>query len=408
LTEGGFDAQYEENAALRALARQMAEVSDSATLLRLLAETASAQCRADGALVEQLAPGGLVEVVATAGHLRGSHGVRFPLSGSLTERAVVERAAVAEPDYAHSKWRSSTGPSGDGIGPVLLVPLIAHETMLGVLSVVRRLGASMFSRREQERLEVIADFASLALWKSHLFEQAQAASRAKSEFIATVSHELRTPLTALTGYGELLADGILGPMRKEQHEIVDRMRSVTHHLTGMIDEILTYASLEAGRELVHCRDVAAAEPTRAAEAVVEPLARQKGIGFGIEVPLELRLCTDADKVRQILVNLLSNAVKFTERGEVRLVAREAAAAAGPTVRFTVSDTGIGISSENLRRLFQPFTQLDSSLTRKYPGTGLGLYISNRLAALLGGTIEVASELGVGRRFTLVLPAGRDG
>jgi signal transduction histidine kinase len=395
-------ARNEENAALRALARQMAEVSDSDALLRMLAEAARAQCRADIAVVEQLA-GDEAEVVAVAGAKRGSpRGRRFPLHGSLTERAVQSRTMVVEPNYGEQVGAARGWAGGADVGPMLLVPLVAHDAVLGVLSVMRLAGAPPFSSRDEQRLGVIADHASLALWKARLFEEAQAASQAKSNFIATVSHELRTPLTALTGYGELLADEILGPMPKQQHEIVERMRIATAHLTAMIDEILTFANLETGGEQVRLADHDAAELARAAQAVVEPLAMQKGVAFAVDAPAGLRLVTDCDKVRQILVNLAGNAVKFTERGAVRLTVDETEGVVG----FAVHDTGIGISADDLRRLFQPFSQLDGGLTRRHGGTGLGLYISRRLAGLLGGRIEVASEPGRGSVFTLTLPKGR--
>jgi signal transduction histidine kinase len=354
------------------------------------------------AVVEQLA-GDESEVVAVAGAQRGSpRGRRFPLHGSLTERAVQSRTMVVETNYAEHVGVTRGWTGGAEIGPMLLVPLVAHDTVLGVLSVMRHTPAPPFSAREEQRLGVIADHASLALWKARLFEEAQAASQAKSNFIATVSHELRTPLTALTGYGELLADEILGPMPKQQHEIVERMRSVTHHLTAMIDEILTFASLEAGGEQVRLAECGAAEVARAAQAVVEPFAMQKGVGFLVEAPAGFRLLTDCDKLRQILVNLAGNAVKFTERGTVRVAVEDADGVA----RFAVHDTGIGISADDLRRLFQPFSQLDAGLTRRHGGTGLGLYIAHRLARLLGGRIDVASELGRGSVFTLTIPRGR--
>jgi signal transduction histidine kinase len=213
-------------------------------------------------------------------------------------------------------------PAAPPPGTLLLAPLAAHDALLGVLGVSRAEGAPPFSEREAARLRVVADHAALALWKARLIEEARAASETRATVVATVSHELRTPLTALTGYGELLADGILGPLTTGQHDVVERMRSVTHQLTGMIEEILTFSSLEAGRELVCPRRVDAAEPVDAAVAVVEPLARQKGLEFVSHVAPDLPpLHTDPDKVRQILVNLVGNAVKFTERGSVRLEVR---------------------------------------------------------------------------------------
>jgi signal transduction histidine kinase len=231
-------------------------------------------------------------------------------------------------------------------------------------------------------------------------EEAQAANQAKSNFLTVMSHELRTPLTALTGYGELLADGILGPMPPQQREVIERMRAVTNHLTAMIDDILTFSGIEAGRERVRLEEVSTADLLRGAAAILEPVAQKKGIRFHAEVSAEApSIRTDADKVRQILVNLGSNAIKFTDAGEVSMELQPNST----VVRFHVSDTGIGIAPEHLKHIFQPFGQVDTGLTRQYGGTGLGLYISHRLAGFLGGKIEVSSLPGSGSRFTLVLP-----
>jgi signal transduction histidine kinase len=290
------------------------------------------------------------------------------------------------------------------VGPVMLAPLMAHEVMVGVLGITRAIGAPAFSRREASRLRAIADYAALALWKAELLEQAQAADRAKSRFLATVSHELRTPLTALAGYEELLADQVIGPMSDAQLDVLERMRSVTQHLASMIEEVLAFSSLDEGREMVRPTDFLAADLARAAAAVIEPLARQKRLAFGVKVPdAPLRMTSDVDKVRQILVNLAGNAVKFTDAGEVRLELERI----GPEVRYTIRDTGIGIAREDLERLFKPFAQLDAGLTRRHGGTGLGLYISRGLAELLGGRIEVESEPKKGSVFTLVLPADEE-
>jgi len=249
-------------------------------------------------------------------------------------------------------------------------------------------------------LGVVADHAALALWKSQLLEQAQEANRAKGRFLATMSHELRTPLTALAGYEELLVDDVLGPLSDAQHEVLERMHFVTQHLAAMIEEVLAYTNLESGGEAVRTTDFLAADLLSAATAIIQPLADQKKITLVSEsIAKPIRMTTDVDKARQILVNLASNAIKFTETGEVRLaLTRE-----DGDVRFAVSDTGIGIAHADIQRLFRPFTQLDSGLTRKHGGTGLGLYISHRLARLLHGRIEVASEPGKGSTFTLVLP-----
>ncbi|HET7131875.1 MAG TPA: HAMP domain-containing sensor histidine kinase, partial [Gammaproteobacteria bacterium] len=234
-----------------------------------------------------------------------------------------------------------------------------------------------------------------------LLEQAQIADRAKSRFLATVSHELRTPLTALAGYEELLADQVLGPLSDNQLDVLERMRSVTQHLAAVIEEVLAFSSLDEGRETMRPTDFLAADLVRATAAVVEPLARQKHLAFEYTVPsAPVRMTSDVDKVRQILVNLAGNAVKFTDRGFVHLELETGER----SVQFIVRDSGIGIAAADMERLFQPFAQLDTGLTRRHGGTGLGLYIARSLAELLGGRLEVESSPGRGSSFTLTLPA----
>ena len=238
------------------------------------------------------------------------------------------------------------------------------------------------------------------LVKARLLEEAQAATHAKGVFLATISHELRTPLTALTGYGELLADEIFGPLSAAQLDVVDRMRSVTHQLGVMVDELLTFSALESGRESVHPGDVSLADVMDSVVPVIEPLARQKDLELALTMPERLpTLYTDGEKIRQILINLVGNAVKFTDRGRVSVLVERR----NGEIELRVQDTGIGIADFDRPRLFQPFTQLDSGLTRRHGGTGLGLYNSSRLAQLLGGRIEVASTPGVGSTFTLIVP-----
>jgi signal transduction histidine kinase len=180
------------------------------------------------------------------------------------------------------------------------------------------------------------------------------------------------------------------------------MRAVTQHLAVVIEEVLAFSSLEGGHEIMRATDFLAADLVRATAAVIEPLARQKHLAFHLSVPdAAIRMMSDVDKIRQILVNLAGNAVKFTEKGDVCLTLERR----GTDVWFTVSDTGIGITQTDIERLFQPFAQVDTGLTRRHGGTGLGLYISRRLAELLGGRVEVESEPGKGSRFSLVLPVG---
>jgi signal transduction histidine kinase len=389
----------DERWSLHDVARQLGEVVDVAEVLRRLCEIASRQCQGTGAAVLRMT-GMLGEVVAAVGNVLPARGRCFELHGSLMAEALSHDEPVSEENFGDSERPLMRAVPELALGPMLVAPLRAHGETLGVLTVTRGEGGRPFQERERERLRVLADHAALAVHKSLLLQQAQSADRAKGRFLATMSHELRTPLTALAGYGELLADQVIGPMSEPQLDILERMRSVTNHLSAMIEEILAFTSLEEGRETVRPSEFLAEDLVRSALAVVEPMAEQKGIRLEHQLAnRSVRMTSDIDKVRQILVNLLGNAIKFTDSGTVTVRLTRA-----PTsVRLDVVDTGIGIPSVELPRLFRPFAQVDTGLTRRHGGTGLGLYISRRLASLLGGHIEVSSEPGVGSTFSVVLP-----
>ena len=391
-----------ESEALRRLARQMAGEPDTSSLLAILCEAGAEQCAGTGGAVLKVV-GNEGEVVAAVGGPLIALGKRFELPGSLMREVLRTRDVASIADFSNSSRPLTRVVPELHVGPMLLAPLIAQEMIIGVLAVTRDSGAPAFSTREAHRLRAIADYAALALRKAELLEQAQIADRAKSRFLATVSHELRTPLTALAGYEELLVDQVLGPLSENQLDVLERMRSVTQHLASVIEEVLAFSSLDEGRETMRPTDFLAADLVRATAAVIEPLARQKHLAFEYHVPsTPVRMTSDVDKVRQILVNLAGNAVKFTDSGFVRLdlEARERC------VQFVVRDSGIGIAAADLARLFQPFAQVDTGLTRRHGGTGLGLYIARSLAELLGGRLDVESSPGVGSSFTLTLPADR--
>jgi signal transduction histidine kinase len=400
LIQPGEYQAHEDGESLRILARQLAAETDTSALLEILCNAAAEQCCANGAAVLK-AVSNEGEVVAAIGPLCVARGRRFALPGSLAREVLRTRDVVAVADFSGSARPLMKVAPDVRVGPMLLGPLMANDIILGVISVTRDVGAAPFSAQEIHRLRAISDYAALALWKAELLDQAQAADRAKSRFLATVSHELRTPLTALAGYEELLADQVIGPLSDAQLDVLERMRSVTNHLAAVIEEVLAFSSLDEGRETIRPTDFLAADLIRATSAVVEPLAKQKHLRFHCEIPdAPIRMTSDVDKIRQILVNLAGNAVKFTDEGEIRL---ELARRNGD-VWFTVRDTGIGINRADIERLFKPFAQLDTTLTRRHGGTGLGLYIARGLAELLGGRIEVESEQGKGSSFTLVLPA----
>jgi signal transduction histidine kinase len=239
--------------------------------------------------------------------------------------------------------------------------------------------------------------------------EAEASSHAKSEFLATMSHELRTPLNAVIGYAELLDLGIVGQMTEEQRQQVARIRDSARHLLGLVNEILDLAKVEAGQLSVHMRAAHARQAVDGALALAQPAAEAKGMALSGECSAEAIYDGDEDRVRQILVNLLSNAVKFTPPGgrvtvECEVTRRPDPEArvtgSGPWVCLRVCDTGVGIPSDKVAAIFDPFVQVEGGHTRSKDGSGLGLTISRRLARLMGGDLTVRSERGQGSVFTL--------
>ncbi|HLM69482.1 MAG TPA: ATP-binding protein, partial [Longimicrobium sp.] len=236
--------------------------------------------------------------------------------------------------------------------------------------------------------------------------------RAKSDFLAVMSHELRTPINAVLGYTSLLEMGIAGPVTDEQRGYLDRVRTSTTHLLGLINDVLDLSKIEAGRMGV-VREVGRAEDAVSdAIAFVSTQAQAKGLRLEAEceAPAPAYL-GDGDRVRQVLLNLLSNAVKFTDAGQVtircgtgRPPGPSRLEGPGPWVCIRVEDTGPGIAPEETEAVFEPFVQAESPHTRTMGGTGLGLSISRRLARMMAGDLTLETELGRGSCFTLWLPA----
>jgi len=244
---------------------------------------------------------------------------------------------------------------------------------------------------------------------------AEAASRAKSEFLAIMSHELRTPLNAVLGYSELMELGISGPVTPQMRENIGRIRISAIHLLGLVNDILDLAKVEAGRLQVSSGPCSAAGTIAAAIALIQPQAAAGGLDLTVlPAPDPSPVYRgDDERVRQILVNLLSNAVKFTAHGGKITVAIASSGTPDPDTRlqphrsyvsFRVTDTGAGIPEEKLLSIFDPFVQAESGHSRSREGSGLGLTISRRLARLMGGDLTVKSEVGKGSTFTLWLPA----
>ena len=246
----------------------------------------------------------------------------------------------------------------------------------------------------------VTDFRRLLASERVARQEAEKANRAKMEFLAVMSHELRTPLNAIGGYAQLLELGIHGPVTDAQRNALARIRNSEAHLLGLIEDVLNFAKIEAGRVTFDLEPVGVEALVVGVDSLVEPQMREKGIAYDRASAPDVLALADPEKARQVLLNLLSNAVKFTPSGgriHVGFSMRD------DEVDICVTDTGIGIPPDKQAAVFEPFVQVQRAYTSTTGGTGLGLAISRDLARAMNGDLAVRSELGQGSTFTLTLP-----
>jgi len=230
------------------------------------------------------------------------------------------------------------------------------------------------------------------------------ASRMKSAFIANMSHELRTPLNAIIGFTGALLMKLPGPLNDEQDKQLNTIRTSARHLLSLINDILDVAKIEAGKVTLELETVQCQHLVNDVVDTLRPLALQKGLGLEVDLAADaIVLQTDRRALTQILLNLANNAIKFTESGQVRVTLSKRPGDGHDTVEFSVADSGAGIREEDQAKLFQAFSQLDSTSTRHAEGAGLGLYLCQNLANLIGGSLFFKSDFGQGSTFTLALP-----
>ncbi|UYL09852.1 response regulator [Bdellovibrio sp. SKB1291214] len=288
----------------------------------------------------------------------------------------------------------------------MVVPLMARNRKpLGIVSFVSSVSKRRYGERDQTLAEEICSRLAVLIENSRLYDRAQDASRAKSDFLANVSHEIRTPLGAMLGFADILKDD--GHLTTEQKHSVDTILRNGHQLLKIVNEILDISKIESEKIEIENIPFGARELLEDVTHLLRGQAEEKGIDLRLKMGnVRDVLISDPSRIRQILINMVGNAIKFTEQGYVEL--RADAIPNGPPGRFilqfSVKDTGIGITKEQRGHLFQPFSQADSSMTRRFGGTGLGLFLSRKLARLLGGDITFNSVPGKGSEFTVTVMA----
>jgi len=332
-----------------------------------------------------------------------------PGRGTLVARTSLEGAPVhipdvlADPEYT---WRE--GQRLAGFRAAFGVPLLREESCIGVMAMTRATPRP-FTERQMELVQTFADQAAIAIENVRLFEeirdksrQLAEASQQKSQFLANMSHELRTPLNAIIGVTEMLRED--AEALKQDTEPLDRVLGAGRHLLALINDILDLSKIEAGRMELHLESFALGPLIEGVIRTIEPLASKNGNQVVLHCDTAMgTMHADQMRLRQALLNLMSNANKFTERGSIAINAGQRQQNGRDWITLAVADTGIGMTAEQMGKLFQEFSQASATTASKYGGTGLGLAISRRFCQMMGGDITVESEPGRGSTFTIRLP-----
>jgi signal transduction histidine kinase/DNA-binding response OmpR family regulator len=359
---------------------------------------------------------------------QGNLGMRVALEPNPTlERVLTGVASVAlypayDDDHAASFNAEVIGVPG--AQAVLLAPLVARDRPIGLMALVVTRQRRTFTADDLDTSITVAGQVALSLNNADLYEQAIVANRLKSEFLANMSHELRTPLNAIMGYSEMLLTQVYGPLTDKQIDRLMRVNTGGKHLLNLINDVLDLSKIEAKQMELELEPLQLSEDIYEALANITPQAEAKGLGLHLNIHPDLpRIQADRLRVRQIITNLVDNAVKFTPQGHVSIEItpdllsarlREGGQPLPVTpvvpdnqwVRFSVTDTGIGIRPEDQTIIFEAFRQADGSSVRKFEGSGLGLAITQRLVQMHHGYVWVESEEGKGSKFTMMLPVSQ--
>jgi signal transduction histidine kinase len=386
---------------------------DLQTVLQTLVESAVRLCDADhGAITRQRA--GEFFFAETYGF--SPEFVEYvrtvpvkPERGTVTGLALLERRVVHVPDVRLAK--DYTWAKAQQLGQfrtLLGVPMLREGVPIGVLGLSRS-EVRPFADKQIELVQTFADQAAIAIENVRLFEEIQdksrqlaEASQHKSQFLANMSHELRTPLNAIIGVSEMLRED--AESLNQDLEPLDRVLGAGRHLLALINDILDLSKIEAGRMELHLETFRLVPLIEDVAKTIEPMATKNGNRLVIDCPADLgTILADQTRFRQSLLNLASNANKFTEKGTITIAAHQGQENGRDWITVAVTDTGIGMTPDQMGKLFQEFSQASSATASKYGGTGLGLAISKRFCQMMGGDITVESEPGRGSTFTIRLP-----
>jgi CheY-like chemotaxis protein len=353
--------------------------------------------------------------------LRATHGMDEAVIAAIRDRrvaagktaigkAAAARAPLQIPDVLKQATLVLDVIVRAGYRSMLVVPLLRADQIVGAL-VVRRKVPGEFPNSTVELLRTFADQSVLAIQNARLFGEIEEKSRElikasqhKSQFLANMSHELRTPLNAIIGVTEMLREDARDLKREDEFEPLDRVLGAGRHLLALINDILDLSKIEAGRMELHLESFPLVPVIQDVAKTIEPMATKNGNRIVIECPADLdTMHADQTRFRQSLLNLASNANKFTEKGTITIAARQGQESGRDWITLAVADTGIGMTPEQMGKLFQEFSQASSRTASKYGGTGLGLAISRHFCRMMGGDITVESEPGEGSTFTIRLP-----
>jgi signal transduction histidine kinase len=421
-----FQELNDSNASLREALEQQTATSE---ILRVIATSPSDAQPVIDAVVEtamrlmqsttsflRIHEGDHLQTVAIGGERIG-RALPRPLTGRIPSvHAFLERRTIVIPDGLAPEFAAEY-PDSRPLSPStrIVAPLLREDTALGTLEVFRT-RERPFSQREIALLETFADQAVIAIENARLFKALQDANRQlgeandqlgeasqhKSQFLANMSHELRTPLNAIIGYSEMLQEEAEDLDQQSLIPDLQKVNAAGKHLLGLINDILDLSKIEAGRMDLYLEDFEVGQLVRDVQAIVQPLVDKNGNALVVTCPDGIgSMHADLTKVRQALFNLLSNAAKFTDHGTISLTAQREP---DDWLTFAVSDTGIGMTEEQLGRLFEAFSQAEASTRSTYGGTGLGLAISRHFCRMMGGDLTVTSSSGEGSTFTVRLPA----